>query len=176
MPCWTRRKCWFSATWSLTWIDLWFAAPTSRSSRPWPTNFPRCRTNTTPSSRTSTRRRCEFHHDKHHKAYVDGLNAALGKLEEARKSGRLRARAALRAARRVPRRGSPEPRAVLGQHEAGRRRRADGRGRAIRSSATSACSKRSRGAHRGDRLGRRARAGASSRGSRSASASSRSRS
>jgi len=29
----------------------------------------------------------EFHHDKHHKAYVDGLNAALGKLDEARKSG-----------------------------------------------------------------------------------------
>lgn len=29
----------------------------------------------------------EFHHDKHHKAYVDGLNAAMGKLEEARKSG-----------------------------------------------------------------------------------------
>ncbi len=29
----------------------------------------------------------EVHHDKHHKAYVDGLNAALGKLDEARKSG-----------------------------------------------------------------------------------------
>ena len=29
----------------------------------------------------------EFHHDKHHKAYVDGLNGALGKLDEARKSG-----------------------------------------------------------------------------------------
>lgn len=29
----------------------------------------------------------EFHHDKHHKGYVDGLNAALGKLDEARKSG-----------------------------------------------------------------------------------------
>jgi Fe-Mn family superoxide dismutase len=29
----------------------------------------------------------ELHHGKHHKGYVDGLNAALGKLEEARKSG-----------------------------------------------------------------------------------------
>ena len=29
----------------------------------------------------------EFHHDKHHKGYVDGLNATLGKLDEARKSG-----------------------------------------------------------------------------------------
>jgi len=29
----------------------------------------------------------EFHHDKHHKGYVDGLNAALAKLDEARKSG-----------------------------------------------------------------------------------------
>ena len=29
----------------------------------------------------------EFHHDKHHKAYVDGLNGALTKLDEARKSG-----------------------------------------------------------------------------------------
>ena len=29
----------------------------------------------------------EFHHDKHHKAYVDGLNGALAKLDEARKSG-----------------------------------------------------------------------------------------
>lgn len=28
-----------------------------------------------------------LHHDKHHLAYVNGLNAALGKLEEARKSG-----------------------------------------------------------------------------------------
>lgn len=29
----------------------------------------------------------ELHHDKHHKGYVDGLNATLGKLDEARKSG-----------------------------------------------------------------------------------------
>lgn len=29
----------------------------------------------------------EFHHDKHHKGYVDGLNAALAKIEDARKSG-----------------------------------------------------------------------------------------
>ena len=29
----------------------------------------------------------EFHHDKHHKAYVDGLNTAMAKLDEARKSG-----------------------------------------------------------------------------------------
>jgi Fe-Mn family superoxide dismutase len=29
----------------------------------------------------------EFHHDKHHKGYVDGLNGALAKLDEARKSG-----------------------------------------------------------------------------------------
>ncbi len=29
----------------------------------------------------------EFHHDKHHKGYVDGLNTALSKIEEARKSG-----------------------------------------------------------------------------------------
>ncbi|CAN5370920.1 superoxide dismutase [soil metagenome] len=29
----------------------------------------------------------ELHHDKHHKGYVDGLNGALTKLDEARKSG-----------------------------------------------------------------------------------------
>jgi Fe-Mn family superoxide dismutase len=29
----------------------------------------------------------EFHHDKHHKGYVDGLNTAMAKLDEARKSG-----------------------------------------------------------------------------------------
>lgn len=29
----------------------------------------------------------DLHHDKHHKGYVDGLNTALGKLAEARKSG-----------------------------------------------------------------------------------------
>jgi len=29
----------------------------------------------------------KLHHDLHHKSYVDGLNAALAKLEEARKSG-----------------------------------------------------------------------------------------
>ena len=48
----------------------------------WRTQFHRFRTTTTRSSRTSTSRRCEIHHDKHHAAYVNNLNAALEKHPE----------------------------------------------------------------------------------------------
>ena len=42
--------------------------------RPWNTPCPRCRTRRTRSRRTSSQETLEYHHGKHHKAYVDNLN------------------------------------------------------------------------------------------------------
>ena len=44
---------------------------------PWPSNFPRCLTPTKRSSPICRPRRSQYHHDKHHQAYVDMLNKLL---------------------------------------------------------------------------------------------------
>ena len=96
----------------------------------WPTKSRRCPTTTTRSSRTSTRRRCSVHHDKHHQAYVDKANAALEGTELGRQADRGGPQEPRRAARRQAegraqqRRRPLQPLAVLGVHEPGRRRRA----------------------------------------------------
>ena len=58
------------------------AWPTIKEDADGPRHFRRFRTTTTRSSRTSTSRRCEIHHGKHHAAYVNNLNAALEKHPE----------------------------------------------------------------------------------------------
>ena len=71
----------------------------------------------------------EFHHDKHHQAYVDKANAALEGTEwaeQARRGGAAEPRQPRRqeGAGQKQRRRPLQPLAVLGEHEPGRRRRA----------------------------------------------------
>ena len=71
-----------------------------------------------------------IHHDKHHQAYVDKVNAALEGTGAGRRADRGRAAGSRPGARRQAQRGQKQrrrplqPLAVLGEHEPGRRWRA----------------------------------------------------
>ena len=61
-------------------------APFHLQGESWPSNFPRSRTQTTPSIRTSRRERSAFHYGKHHATYVTNLNGLIDGTEHADKS------------------------------------------------------------------------------------------
>ena len=69
----------------------------------------------------------ELHHDKHHKAYVDGANTTFEKLGRRPRFGRFRHHQPAREEHGVPPLGPRPPLALLEQHVARRRRRARGR-------------------------------------------------
>ncbi len=91
----------------------------------------------------------EFHHDKHHQAYVDKANAALEGTEWADKPveevlKNLDSLGEKKGTREKQRRRPLQPHAVLGEHAPGRRRRAERRAGARRSTRRSAPSRTSR--------------------------------
>ena len=125
---------------------------------PWNTRCPRCRTPIDALAPHLSQETLEYHHGKHHKAYVDNLNNLQKGTEFEIDVARGHRQEVLRR-HLQQRRPDLEPHLLLELHEAGRRRRAEGRAGRGDQARSGAATPRSRKPSRRARSATSARAG-----------------